>query len=67
MKILCYYSIYYVNDKPHLGHAYTSLVADTVARYKKLLNQDVFITGTDEHGQKVEEAAKKNNSHHKSL
>ena len=54
--------IYYVNDKPHLGHAYTSLVADTVARYKKLLKQDVFfITGTDEHGQKVEEAAKKNN------
>ena len=55
--------IYYVNDKPHLGHAYTSLVADTVARYKTLLNQDVFfITGTDEHGQKVEEAAKKNNT-----
>ena len=52
--------IYYVNDKPHLGHAYTSLVADTVARYKKLLKQDVFfITGTDEHGQKVENAAKK--------
>ena len=55
--------IYYVNDKPHLGHAYTSLVADTVSRYKKLLNNDVFfITGTDEHGQKVEEAAKKNNT-----
>ena len=35
--------IYYVNDKPHLGHAYTSLVADTVARYKTLLNQDVFL------------------------
>ena len=52
--------IYYVNDKPHLGHAYTSLVADTVSRYKKLHNNDVFfITGTDEHGQKVEEAAKK--------
>ena len=55
--------IYYVNDKPHLGHAYTSLVADTVSRYKKLLNNDVFfITGTDEHGQKVEEAAKKDNT-----
>ena len=55
--------IYYVNDKPHLGHAYTSLVADTVARYKKLFNKDVFfITGTDEHGQKVEEAAKKKNT-----
>ena len=50
--------IYYVNDKPHLGHAYTSLAADTIARYKKLMNYEVFfITGTDEHGQKVEEAA----------
>ena len=55
--------IYYVNDKPHLGHAYTSLVADTVARYKKLSEETVFfVTGTDEHGQKVEEAAKKNNT-----
>ena len=54
--------IYYVNDKPHLGHAYTSLVADTVARYKKLLENKVyFVTGTDEHGQKVEEAAKQKN------
>ena len=54
--------IYYVNDKPHLGHAYTSLVADTVARYKELMDNDVlFITGTDEHGQKVEEAAKVKN------
>ena len=54
--------IYYVNDKPHLGHAYTSLVADTVTRYKKLLENKVyFVTGTDEHGQKVEEAAKKKN------
>ena len=35
--------IYYVNDKPHLGHAYTSLVADTVSRYKKLLKNDVFL------------------------
>ncbi|MDC3024068.1 methionine--tRNA ligase, partial [Alphaproteobacteria bacterium] len=52
--------IYYVNDKPHLGHAYTSLVADTIARYQRLQNKDVFfITGTDEHGQKVEEAALK--------
>ena len=51
--------IYYVNDKPHLGHAYTSLVADTIARYKKLMSYEVFFaTGTDEHGQKVEEAAK---------
>jgi len=52
--------IYYVNDKPHLGHAYTSLVADTIARYNRLLENDVmFVTGTDEHGQKVEEAAQK--------
>ena len=51
--------IYYVNDKPHLGHAYTSLAADTIARYKKLMSYEVFFaTGTDEHGQKVEEAAK---------
>ncbi len=51
--------IYYVNDKPHLGHAYTSLVADTIARYKKLMSYEVFFaTGTDEHGQKVEEAAR---------
>ncbi len=54
--------IYYVNDKPHLGHAYTSLVADTIARYNRLLENDVmFVTGTDEHGQKVEEAAQKKN------
>ena len=51
--------IYYVNDIPHLGHAYTSFVADTIARYKKLSNIDVyFATGTDEHGQKVENSAK---------
>ena len=51
--------IYYVNDKPHLGHAYTSLAADTIARYKKLMSYEVFFaTGTDEHGQKVEEAAR---------
>ncbi len=54
--------IYYVNDKPHLGHAYTSLATDTYARYKKLNKYEVFFaTGTDEHGQKVEDAAKKKN------
>ena len=51
--------IYYVNDKPHLGHAYTSLVADTIARYKKLMSYEAFATGTDEHGQKVEEGKDK--------
>jgi methionyl-tRNA synthetase len=50
--------IYYVNDVPHLGHAYTTLAADVLARYKRLKGYDVFLlTGTDEHGQKVEKAA----------
>jgi len=50
--------IYYVNDVPHIGHAYTTLAADVVARYKRLKGFDVFfLTGTDEHGQKVEKAA----------
>ncbi len=51
--------IYYVNDIPHIGHIYTTLVADTVARFKRMLGLDVFfLTGTDEHGQKIEKAAK---------
>ena len=54
--------IYYVNDKPHLGHAYTSLVADTVARYKKLLKQDVFFITGQMNMDKSRGAAKKNNS-----
>ena len=50
--------IYYVNDIPHIGHAYTTIAADVLARYHRLLGQDVFfLTGTDEHGQKVEKAA----------
>ena len=50
--------IFYVNGAPHLGHAYTSIAADTVARWKRLDGADVmFLTGTDEHGQKVEQAA----------
>ncbi len=54
--------IYYVNDVPHIGHAYTSYAADSIARFKKLMGYDVFfLTGTDEHGQKVEESAKKKN------
>ena len=52
--------IYYVNDVPHIGHAYTTIIADTVARYARLKGLDTFfLTGTDEHGQKIEEAAKK--------
>ena len=50
--------IYYVNDVPHIGHAYTSLACDVLARWKRLDGFDVFfLTGTDEHGQKVEKAA----------
>jgi methionyl-tRNA synthetase len=50
--------IYYVNDVPHIGHAYTTIAADTLARYHRLLGEAVFfLTGTDEHGQKVEKAA----------
>src|SRR5690242_11809036 len=46
--------IYYVNGQPHLGHAYTNVVADVLARYHRLLGKKVrFLTGTDEHGQKV--------------
>ena len=54
--------LYYVNDEPHIGHAYTTILADVIARIKKLQDNDVyFLTGTDEHGQKVQEAAKKRN------
>ncbi len=50
--------IYYVNDVPHIGHAYTTVIADALARFHKLAGQDVFfLTGTDEHGQKIEKAA----------
>lgn len=51
--------IYYVNDIPHIGHAYTTIAADIIARYNRLHGKEVFfLTGTDEHGQKVEKAAK---------
>ena len=51
--------IYYVNGEPHVGSAYTTIAADAIARYKKIKGYDVyFLTGTDEHGQKVEETAK---------
>jgi methionyl-tRNA synthetase len=52
--------IYYINAEPHLGHAYSTMVADAVARAHRLMGEDVFfLTGTDEHGQKVERAAQK--------
>ncbi len=51
--------IYYVNDVPHIGHAYTTVATDTLARYKRLKGFDVyFLTGTDEHGMKVEKSAR---------
>lgn len=52
--------IYYINAQPHIGHAYTTMVADAIARSRRLLGDEVFfLTGTDEHGQKVERAAQK--------
>ena len=50
--------IYYVNSVPHLGHAYTTILADVVNRYQKLIgNKTFFQTGTDEHGDKIAKAA----------
>jgi len=52
--------IYYINAQPHIGHAYTTMLADAIARSRRLLGEDVFfLTGTDEHGQKVERAAQR--------
>jgi methionyl-tRNA synthetase len=53
--------IYYPNDIPHIGHAYTTLAADVLARWNKLLGKEVFfLTGTDDHGKKIENTAKEN-------
>ena len=50
--------LYYVNDNPHVGHAYTTVLVDTAARFHRIMGDDVFfLTGTDEHGQKVAQAA----------
>ena len=50
--------IYYVNARPHLGHAYTTIVADSLRRFHTLLGEDTwFLTGTDEHGDKIVKAA----------
>lgn len=52
--------IYYVNDQPHIGHSYTTVVADVLARYHRMFGDEVlFLTGVDEHGQKVQQAAEK--------
>jgi len=54
--------IYYPNAKAHIGTAYTTILCDTLARYERLYGQEVkFLTGTDEHGQKIQESAEKNN------
>jgi len=54
--------IYYVNDVPHIGHAYTTIIADSLAIYSRMVGLDTFfLTGTDEHGQKIEQAAKARN------
>lgn len=51
--------IYYINGLPHIGHVFTTVLSDVIARYRRLLGDDVyFLTGTDEHGQKAEKAAK---------
>ena len=53
--------IYYVNDKPHIGHAYTTILADTISRFRALIGENpTFLTGLDEHGLKVQQAAEKN-------
>ena len=50
--------LYYVNANPHIGHAYTNIIADSMARYKRAKNQEVFfLTGTDEYGEKIKQAA----------
>ncbi|HJO92780.1 MAG TPA: methionine--tRNA ligase [Victivallales bacterium] len=54
--------IYYVNGKPHIGHAYTTILADVLTRYQRLLGvESYFLTGTDEHGAKIQEAAEQQN------
>jgi methionyl-tRNA synthetase len=60
--------IYYVNDKPHIGHAYTTVVADIFARWHRLIGDDVFfLTGTDEHGGKIQKSASEKNKTPKEL
>src|SRR5437870_2473983 len=50
--------IYYATDEPHIGHTYTTIAADVAARYRRMTGHDVFfLTGTDEHGQKMEREA----------
>ena len=54
--------IYYVNDVAHIGHAYTTIIADMLARYSRLIgHKTYFLTGTDEHGQKIAQSAELRN------
>ena len=60
--------IYYPSAKPHMGHAYSSIVADFFARFKRIQGYNVFfLTGTDEHGLKIQRAAEKSNMDPKSF
>lgn len=62
MKVYITTPIYYINAEPHIGHTYTTIAADTLARFYRMAGYDVFfLTGTDEHGQKIYEAAGKQN------
>jgi len=62
MKFYITTPIYYVNDEPHIGHAYTTIVGDVLARYHRQIGDQVFyLTGTDEHGAKIAESAAKKN------
>jgi len=62
MKFYITTPLYYVNAEPHIGHTYTTIAADILARFYRMRNYDVFfLTGTDEHGQKIAEAAEKQN------
>ncbi len=61
MKYIITTPLYYVNDKPHLGSVYTTIICDSIARFKRLLGEEViFITGVDEHGLKIQRKAKDN-------
>ena len=60
--------IYYPSDRLHIGHAYCTVAADTIARYKRLRGYDVmFLTGTDEHGQKIQKVAEENGINYRTL
>lgn len=68
MKFYITTPIYYANVKPHIGHAYTTIAADIIARYHRLIGDETFfLTGTDEHGSKIANAAKANNKNPKNF